>query len=32
MTPDHRNHTNIAMDAKSPYYQYITNNVRVGLF
>ncbi len=32
MSPDPRNHTNKAMDAQSPYYRYITGNLRVGLF
>jgi hypothetical protein len=30
--PDDRNHTGIPMDAQSPYYRYITDNVRVGHF
>jgi len=32
MSPDPRNPTHKAMDAKSPYYRYITDNLRVGLF
>jgi len=32
MNPDRRNHTGHKMDAESPYYRYITDNVRVGLF
>jgi len=30
--PDDRNHTHIPMDAQSPYYRYITDNVRIGHF
>jgi len=32
MSPDARNHTGHPMDALSPYYRYITDNLRVGLF
>ena len=32
MNPDPRNQTGKPMDALSPYYRYITDNVRVGLF
>jgi hypothetical protein len=32
MNSDDRNHTGIPMDAQSPYYRYITDNVRVGHF
>lgn len=31
-SPDTTNHTGLAMDATSPYYRYITDNVRVGRF
>ena len=30
--PDPRNHTKIPMDAQSPYYRYITDNLRTGHF
>jgi hypothetical protein len=30
--PEPRNHTGIARDAQSPYYPYITDNVRIGRF
>jgi len=32
VNPDPRHHTGIRMDAKSDYYRYITDNVRIGLF
>ncbi len=32
MNPDTRNHTGIPMDALSPYYRYITDNLRIGRF
>jgi hypothetical protein len=32
MNPDPRNHTKIPMDAQSPYYRYITDNLRTGHF
>ena len=32
MNPDPRNHTGRSMDAQSPYYRYITDNVRIGRF
>jgi hypothetical protein len=30
--PDPRQHTGIPMDAMSPFYRYITDNLRIGLF
>ena len=32
MTPDPTNHTKLPMDAQSPYYRYITDNLRTGHF
>jgi hypothetical protein len=32
MNPDPRNHTTHQMDAQSPYYRYITGNLRTGNF
>jgi hypothetical protein len=31
-TPETRGHTGIPMDAQSPFYRYITDNVRAGRF